>query len=150
MDLLDCNEVISNHRYHSMNIVVMLANTMENSVNRMVMSHHRNVMVKEAIEDLYMVMVTYCPVMMDNQVNKLVKNQLFPMLSMVRNHLVVQVSFVVRMMTNVMVLLITNQTKVFQHLVVVDYKLVVLRLSSYQVNYLELNSLVIPWLIHIS
>lgn len=150
MDLLDCNEVISNHRYHSMNIVVMLANTMENSVNRMVMSHHRNVMVKEAIEDLYMVMVTYCPVMMDNQVNKLVKNQLFPMLSMVRNHLVVQVSFVVRMMTNVMVLLIMNQTKVFQHLVVVDYKLVVLRLSSYQVNYLELNSLVIPWLIHIS
>lgn len=75
MDLLDYNEVISNHRYHSMNIVVMLANTMENSVNTMVMSHHHNVMVKVVIEDLYRVMVTYCPVMMDNQVNKLVKIQ---------------------------------------------------------------------------
>lgn len=56
----------------------------------------------------------------------------------------VQVSFVVLLMTNVMVLLIMNQSKVFLHLVDVDYKLFLLHLSSYHEDYLELNSLVIP------
>lgn len=68
------------------------------------------------IEYLYKVMVTYFQVMMDMLVNKQVKIQLYLKLLMVKNHLVVLVSFVVLLMTNVMVLILI-QSKVFQYLV---------------------------------
>lgn len=75
-----------------------------------------NLMEMMVIEYLYKVMVTYFQVMMDMLVNKQVKIQLYLKLLMVKNHLVVLVSFVVLLMTNVMVLILI-QSKVFQYLV---------------------------------
>jgi hypothetical protein len=67
-----------------------------------------NLMVIKVIEYLYKVKVTYFLVMKDKLVNKPVKIQLYLKLLMVKIHLELLVSFVVLLMTNVMVLLIMN------------------------------------------
>jgi hypothetical protein len=72
-----------------------------------------HMMVIKVIEYLYKVKVTYFQVMKDKLVNKPVKIQLYLKLLMVKTHLELLVSFVVLLMTNVMVLLIIDQSKVF-------------------------------------